>query len=162
MDFIYVGKVVNTHGIKGEVRIISSFEKKELVFKEGFALYFGTQKIKEVINSYRVHKSYDMVTLKGISDINEVLKYKGVKVYINREDLHLSNKDFLLEDLIGCKVICENKLYGKVLDVINNKAGILLEVSGDKTFYIPYVEDFVKEVKVASKEIMVLRIEELL
>jgi len=114
MDYIYLGKIVNTHGIKGEVRILSNFDKKELVFRKGFNIYIGANYQKEVIDTYRVHKNYDMITMVGINDINDVLKYKGAKVYIKREDLNLDNNDYLLQDLIGLKVIANNTCYGNV------------------------------------------------
>ena len=56
MEYLYLGKIVNTHGIKGEIRILSDFKYKSDVFKIGNNLYIGKNKIQEVINSYRVHK----------------------------------------------------------------------------------------------------------
>ena len=99
MEYIYIGGLVNTHGIKGEVRILSDFKYKNDVFKHGFNLYIGKDKIKETINTYRVHKNYDMVTFIGINDINDVLKYKGMNVYINKEELNIDG--ILDEDIIG-------------------------------------------------------------
>ena len=49
MKYIYVGKIVNTHGIKGEIRILSDFLKKDLVFKKDFTLYIGPNKEKEIM-----------------------------------------------------------------------------------------------------------------
>ena len=74
MEYIYVGKIVNTHGIKGEIRILSDFKYKNEIFKENFKLYIGTQKQEMIIKSYRKHKMYDMVLFYDINDINEVLK----------------------------------------------------------------------------------------
>jgi len=82
MNYVYIGNIVNTHGIKGEVRILSSFNYKEYIFKKNFNLYIGKNKEKQTINSYRFHKIFDMVTFYGIDNINDVLKYKGEKVYI--------------------------------------------------------------------------------
>ncbi len=160
MEYVYLGRIVNTHGIKGEVRIMSDFERKSLVFKKDFKLYIGNTYNREVINSYRIHKNYDMITFKGINDINDVLKYKGSKVYIKKEDLNLGEEDFLYEDLIGMRVVCENKNYGVVIDVVNNKANVLLKVKFDKIFYIPYIQEFIKEVNLISKTIEVERIQE--
>ena len=81
MEYIYIGKIVNTHGIKGEVRILSRFDFKEKVFVPNTLIYIGEEKIEEKIVSYRKHKSFDMVLLEGIKDINDVLKYKGKNVY---------------------------------------------------------------------------------
>ena len=65
MNLIYIGKLVNTHGLKGEVRIISDFKYKNDVFKVNNNVYIND--VKYTINSYRSHKMFDMVTL---SDIN--------------------------------------------------------------------------------------------
>ena len=89
MNYLYLGKIVNTHGIKGEIRIISNFERKDLVFNPNFKIYIGDDKEEKVINTYRHHKNFEMITLKGINDINDVLKYKGLDVYIKRDDLKL-------------------------------------------------------------------------
>ena len=52
MDYIYIGDIVNTHGLKGEVRIISEFKFKASVFKIGMNFYIGKDKNKEVVSSY--------------------------------------------------------------------------------------------------------------
>ena len=62
MKYINVGKLVNTHGLKGEVRILSDFRHKKNVFVKGMKLYIGKKKEEFTINTYRFHKIYDMVT----------------------------------------------------------------------------------------------------
>ncbi len=162
MEYIYLGKIVNTHGIKGEIRIISDFDKKAQVFNVGFNIYIGEEKIKEVINSYRKHKNYDMITLKNINNINDVLKYKGKNVYILREDLSLNNEEVLLSELINYKIINNNICYGKVLDIYKNKNSILLYIKYKKNYYIPYLPEFINKIDKNKKEILVLRVGELL
>ena len=104
-NYILVGKIVNTHGIKGEIRILSSFDRKDLAFKVGNSLYIGDNKIEEKINTYRVHKEFDMVSFERYSNINEVLKYLKQNVYIKREDLKLNDNEYILEDLINMDII---------------------------------------------------------
>ena len=82
MEYIYIGDIVNTHGIKGEVRIISDFKFKDQVFKKGIKVYVGRFKDELIINSYRTHKIYDMVTFEGINNINDVIIYKGIDILI--------------------------------------------------------------------------------
>lgn len=154
-EYIYLGKVVNTHGIKGEIRIKSDFLKKNLVFKKDFLLYFGNEKSEEKIVSYRVHKEYDMVTLKNINNINDVLKYKGEKVFVKREDLKLNDKDYVLEDLIDMKIVENKKKLGIIKDFMYNNGNILLVASGEKKFYIPYNDFFIKNVDLQTKEVTV-------
>ena len=69
MNFVCIGKLINTHGIKGEVRIISDFKYKDIVFKKGNSIIID--KISYEIVSYRKHKNYDMLMLLGINSINE-------------------------------------------------------------------------------------------
>lgn len=161
MEYIYIGKIVNTHGIKGEIRILSNFEKKDLVFKPGFALYIGTNLDKEIIDTYRVHKNYDMVRLKGINNINEVLKYKGMKVYGKRSDLAL-NGTYLLDDLIGMQVICDNECFGEVINIFDNNNNTLLEIKYQKNYYIPYKSNYIKKIDLEKKEIIVSDIKDLI
>ena len=56
MELVRIGKIVNTHGIKGELRILSDFEFKDKVFKKGVKVYVGKKKKEFIINSYRFHK----------------------------------------------------------------------------------------------------------
>lgn len=131
MDYLKVGKIVNTHGIKGELRLLSNFKYKNKVFKNNFKIYIGKEKDMEVINSYRVHKMFDMITLKGYSNINEVLKYKGKLVFIDKNDLILNNDEYLDEDLIGFDVIYEDISNLKVVEIVNYPNNKLLKVRHD-------------------------------
>ena len=85
MNLIYIGDIVNTHGIKGEVRILSDFKYKKDVFKKGNYVYVGYDKDKLKLNSYRVHKNFDMVTFEGINNINDVL-LDGIKIDNTKEE----------------------------------------------------------------------------
>lgn len=151
MDYIFIGKIVSTHGIKGEVKIISDFFEKDKIFKKGFKLYITPLYHEEVINTYRVHKNYDMVTFNGYNDINEILKYIGMGVYIKRSDLDLKEDEYLLSDLIGYAVYDNNKLLGKVSNISFNN-NVLLKI--DDIFYIPFIDEFIEKVDVKTKKIM--------
>jgi len=154
MEFINIGKIVNTHGIKGELRILSDFRHKDKVFKIGMKFYVGKEKEEFIVNSYRFHKIFDMVTFKGFNNINDVLYLKGRQVYINKEDLVLDDGEVYIEDLIGYDVIIGEKVLGKVTGVMyNSKANDNLKV-GD--VLIPYVKDLIIKIednKIYFKEI---------
>lgn len=162
MEFVYIGKIVNTHGIKGELRILSNFDRKDIVFKPGFKFYIGESYNQETVMSYRKHKEFDMVLFDGYDNINQVLKYLKMKVYVKREDLNLKENDYLLDDLVGLNVIFEGKSLGKVGEIVYNGSNILLSVDGDKHFYIPNNSYFIKNVDLVKKEIDVLNVEGLI
>lgn len=148
-----IGRVVNTHGIKGEVRILSDFEYKDIVFKSGNHLYINKDEL--IITSHRVHKEYDMVTFSGVNNINDVLKYKGYDVYINKDEFKFPS--LLDEELIGIKVYFKNKNIGILKQIQKNKMQKLLVIyNGNKDILIPYVDEFIESIslsKIVLKEI---------
>lgn len=161
MNEVYLGEIVNTHGIKGELRIISNFKYKDSVFKKDFKFYVGKDRIELVVDSYRPHKNYDMVTFVGLNNINDVLIYKGESVYINRDDLDIEG--FILEDLMGLDVYSNNRLIGKIAEIIDNTAHeILVVVDNDKKNLIPYVDEFIESVDIENKKININEIEGLI
>ena len=138
---LYIGMVAGTHGLKGEIRISSDFKYKDLVFKKGNHLYIDDDNL--VINTYRVHKNYDMVTFENINDINDVLKYKGKEVYIDRGEYVFP--DLLNEDLIGADVYGNGEPLGVLAAIRKNVNQELLVVKNDeKEYLIPNVSAFVK------------------
>lgn len=150
MRFIYIGKVTNTHALKGEIRILSNFEFKNKVFTKGFKLYVGHLKTEETIETYRRHKQYDMVKFVGIDSINDVIKYKGASVFINEEDLNLSNDEILTEELIGMKVYNDNSLVGNITEYREDNGNKNIRVN-DKL--IPFNKDFISKIDKQNKEI---------
>ena len=158
-DFIYVGKIVNTHGLKGEIRILSDFLYKDRVFVPGMIIYIGRKKEQEEIVTYRHHKNFEMITMKGYTDINEVLRYKGLYVYVKREDLNLADNEYLDTDYLDLNVLVDNNAIGKVKDVRdtgNNK--ILVIETDSKEVLIPLQKEFIKEVNLNNKTITILPI----
>lgn len=155
-EFIYVGKIVNTHGLKGEIRILSDFEKKDKVFIPGMTIYIGRKKEKEVINSYRHHKVFEMITMKGYSDINEVIRYKGLYVYVKKEDLNLSNNEYLESDLINLNVYIKDENIGLITDIRDSGHNKFLVIkTKEKEVFIPMQDEFIKEVNLKDKKVVI-------
>ncbi len=148
IKYIFIGRIVNTHALKGEVRIISDFEFKDKIFKENTFLYIGENKDKEVIETYRKHKQFDMVKFKGIDNINNVLKYKGSKVYINEEDLKLKDDEILISELLNMDVYNNDKLVGKITEYRSDNGNNMLRVN-DKL--VPYNKDFITKIDKENK-----------
>ena len=148
MDFIYIGDIVNTHGLKGEVRIISDFKYKESAFKNGMAFYIGKNKEKEIVNTYRTHKNYDMVTFVDKNHIDDVLIYKNEKVYVNREDLVYDG--YLDEDLIGLEVYCEDRHIGHVDTILKTNAHDILVVKNGSKHMIPNIDEFIENIDIKN------------
>ena len=156
MNKLYIGKIVNTHGIKGELRIKDNLttKQREEIFKIGSNLIIDDKSYK--ITSYRVHKDYDMVTFLGFTNINEVLFLKGKKVYKSKNEINLNNEDVLDSELITYKVKTTDNIEGKILDIEetgNNYKILRLLINNRKTL-VPYHRDFVK-IDSNKKEVIV-------
>ena len=141
-NMLRIGKYVNTHGIKGEIRILSDFSRKDLIFVPKFKIYIKDKEY--IIKTYRKHKNYDMVTLEGINDINDIEYLKGNFVYINRNDIN----EFIDEDLYDYKLVYKNKEY-VIKDILINKANKILVLDNNKM--IPYVKDFIIKIDYDNK-----------
>lgn len=163
MNYIKIGKIVNTHGIKGELKLISNFKYKDKVFKKDFAIYIGKDKIKEVINTYRPHKQFCMITIYNYDNINQVLKYKGLDAYALKEDIVLNQNNYLDEDLIGLSVVCDNKEIG-IIDRIENypHQDLIVVKSLQKEYLIPYVSDIINNIDIKEKKMVIKNIKGLI
>lgn len=157
---VYIGEIVNTHGIKGELRIISDFKFKEEAFKIGKKFYLGKRHQEVIVKSYRKHKMFDMVTFEGVNNINEAIAFKGDDVFVKRTDLNING--YVDEDLINCEVYNEDLLIGKVESILKNKQEILVIRNKDKKHMIPLVDEFILNVDVLNKRITVKVIEGLI
>jgi 16S rRNA processing protein RimM len=146
---LYIGKIVSAHGIKGEIKVKSSFKEKDLVFKPKNKIYINNQEF--TINTYRVHKKLDMLTFDGFTNINEVLPFIGSNIYLKREEINAE----LESDFIGCVAIFEDKEIGFVKDLVNNsKYNLLLIKNDNKEFYIPLLDNFILKKDLPNKKII--------
>ena len=135
---LYVGKVTSFHGVKGEIKIRSLLKDKKEVFKKSDFLLIDDIEYK--IMTYRVHKGYDMVTLEGYTNLNEVMFLKNKKVF-KQHDTDLTNT----YRIIGYKVVVDKEEIGVISGVVNYGSCDILEVETlEKTYNIPYLIEHVE------------------
>lgn len=160
-----MGKIVNSHGVKGEVKIypftddLYKFEDFEYLLIEGE----GEKKFE--VESSRVHKNMVLLKFKAFNDINEIIRFKEKNVYIYRDDAEDDGEGHYIVDLIGCTILDENgNKVGILEDVLQNTAQDLyvIKQTGGKVFYLPVVDEFVKHIDIDKKEIVVHIIEGLI
>ena len=149
MEKIYVGKIVNTFGIKGELKIATDFEMADKIFQKDKTIIIANETFQ--ITSVRYHKNNYLVVINGLFDINLVLKYKNQSVYALKEALELKDDDYLMTDLLDLAVYDNNLLIGKVSEVITSKANPLIKVNDQ--FYIPIKANYIKNIDLKNKRI---------
>lgn len=150
-EMIYIGKTVSTFGIKGELKVISDFEKCNKAYKIGNKILINN--IEHVISGIRYHKNYILLEIDNLKNINDILKYVGFNIYIKRMDLHLEENEFLYKDLINSDVIDDDgSNLGKIIEV-EQGVNLLIKVKGSKEFYIPYVDEYIISFDLNNKKL---------
>ena len=155
-----VGKIVNTHSLKGEVKVISSTDFEEQRFEKGTELLItrGNQVVKEVtVESYRTHKNNLLVKFVGTDSIEEAEKLKNLQIKIDSDNIgELEENEFYFHEIIGCEVFDENgKSLGEISEILTpgaNDVWVIKSQNG-KEILIPYIEDVVKKIDVENKKI---------
>jgi len=155
--FLEAGKIVNTHGIRGEVKITPWADSPE--FLRGFPRLYIDGDAREV-ESARVHKNMLIAKLHGVDDVNAAMRLKGALVSIDRDDVDLPEGDFFIQDIIGARVVTESgEEVGALADVLDLPAGNVYVVRGDREILIPAVPEFVLKTDIDSGIITVRLIE---
>ncbi|MDD3191125.1 MAG: ribosome maturation factor RimM [Bacilli bacterium] len=143
-----VGKIIGTHGIKGELKIHA--ETNFSRFEIGNVLHIKKeneyQELK--VKTHRMHKNNHLVSFEGYTNINEVLSWIGLNLFTTHDPDELQIGEYYYEDLIGKTLLStKGEILGKVIDIREVPQGIILEGKNDKkTFLIPFVDEFVKEI----------------
>jgi len=163
MNYTIVGKIVNTHGIKGEVKIYPLTDYLDR-FDHLKIAYIGDSKIEVNVQVARYHKGMVILKFSEFNDINEVLNLKEQYLYVNDEDrIKLPENHFFIFDIIGCMVkdVSDN-IIGQITDVIqgsSNDVYIIKDKEKQKEYLVPAVKQFVKIVDIESKIVIIDPIE---
>lgn len=169
MKYLEVGKIVTTHGIKGELKVSITTDTLSR-FNVGNKLYLkkGSEYIEVIIDSFRMHKGMALITINNLKNINDVLAYVGLFLYVNREELDdLNEGQYYYEDLIGLDVYdktVESGKIGEVIDVIEVPQGEILRIklNNGKKGLVPFVDEFIIDVDIENNILIINTIEGLL
>ncbi len=160
MNYFNVGKIVNTQGLQGEVRVLSVTDFAEERFKKGSRLALFDKKDQFVtsleIASHRKHKNFDIVKFKDLYHINEVEKYKEFTLKIAEEDLtELADGEFYYHEIIGLDVYEGKELIGQVKEILQPGANDVWVVKrkGKRDLLLPYIPPVVLNVDIPNHRV---------
>ena len=147
-EFLEIGKIINTHGVRGEVKIDPWCDSPE-DFCELPRIYLENKTEFSVSHARIINGNFVLCSLSGIKTVEDAVKYKNKVIYAKREDLALPEGANFICDLLGLPVIdAENgTVYGKLTDVLQYTCQEVYEItreSGEKVL-IPNVPAFIKE-----------------
>lgn len=168
VDYLKVGKIVNTHALQGEVRVISGSDFKDERFKVGSQLFidYNGEYLPIKVKAHRVNKSFDLLKFVGMNHINDVEKYKGCELLVDATNLSaLDDEEFYFYEIIGCEVkTTDGVVLGEIIEILQTGANDVWVVKrkGEKDALIPYIEDVIKDVDIANKTVTVELLEGLI
>jgi len=141
-EFIEAGRIVNTHGVVGEVKIEVWLDSPKF-FKSFKSLYLKNGEELKVLSA-KTHKGFVIAKLEGIDDINAAMRLKGKDISIRRSDAALPKGAFFLQDIIGATGVEENgREVGKLVEIMERPASNIYVVKGEEEHLIPAVPEFV-------------------
>lgn len=159
-EYLNVGKIVNTHGIRGEVRVISQTDFPEERYRKGAKLtLFRDQKepLELTVTSHRTHKNFNLLTFEGYPNINDVEVFRGGVLKVPKTELaSLEENEFYYHEIIGLTVYDqEGKEIGKIKEILSPGANDVwvIQRKGQKDALIPYIESVVKEIDLENQTV---------
>ena len=158
VPYLRVGVFASTHGVKGEISVFPTVDDPAR-FKSLRRVFFETKAgMKEFeAESVRFHKNMVLMKLRGLETIDDVLPYKGLSLYVAREDaVKLPEGRYYIADLLQCRAVTDDgRELGDVRDVLETGANDVLVVRGRKDgkakdLLIPYIESCVLNVDIEA------------
>ncbi|MBE5963539.1 MAG: 16S rRNA processing protein RimM [Lachnospiraceae bacterium] len=150
-QFLRVGVITKTHGIKGEVKVFPTIDNVEQFNKiKKVLINTGKEKLSLEIKSVKFFKQFVILKFKGIDDINDVEKYVNKDLLLSREDLDpLEDDENYICDLIGLKVITdEGEEFGELIDVLQTGANdvYVVKTKNEKEVLLPAIKECILDV----------------
>ena len=169
MEYLSLGKIVDSFGIDGTVKIYSTTSFGDKRYKPGSKVFFvnplnGERKEVEVVK-YRHSGFFDFVKFVEFDNPEIIKEFKGFEVQVIKDNKDLEEGSYFYSDLRGCKVVDEqNNELGIVKEVEEFPAQVTLRVerNGKQDFFVPFIKEFIKDVEIDDKIIKIKVIEGLL
>ncbi len=158
-EFLRVGVITSTHGIRGEVKVFPTTDNPERFYDlEEVILDTGKEHLNLKVENVRFFKNLVIVKFEGIDNINDIEKYKGRDLLVSRENaVPLEEGEFFICDAIGSTVYEEDgKVFGTLKEVMETGANdvFIVEREDGTEVLLPYIDDCIREVNVEEKKIV--------
>lgn len=157
-DYLKVGVITSTHGIKGEVKVFPTTDDVTRfdILKE-VLLDTGKEFITLEIERVKYFKNLVILKFKKIDNINDIEKYKGKDLFVTRDNaVELKENEYFIFDLIDSKVFTDdNKELGILTEVITTAANdvFVVKTEDNKEILLPFIKECILDVDISNKKI---------
>jgi len=163
-DYFEIGKIVNTVGVSGEIKIFpTTDDPKRFGLLDTISIMLNGTMIEKSVKNVRYHRNLVMLRLDGIDDVNAANALRDGVIIVERDNaLPLSENEYFLRDLLGIAVNTEDgDNLGVLRDVIFTGANDVYVVKGDdgKDLLIPAIKDCILSVNIEDKHMVVKLLE---
>ena len=149
-DFLKVGVITTTHGVRGEVKVYPTTDAERFEELEYVLLDTGREQLRLTIDNVKYFKNLVILKFKEIGNINEIEKYKGKELWIPREEAQeLEEDEYYIADLIGMEVVLEDGTsFGTLKDVLETGANdvYVIKTEDGKEVLIPAIGECILDV----------------
>ena len=154
LQFIEAGEIVTTHGVKGEVKVLSWMDSPEILCEFDRCRISG---VEYTIENCRVQKTCNLVKLSGIDTMEAAQAMRGKVIELFREDI--DDEVIFAAELIGVEVFCEGEQIGVIEDVLDYPGNAVYVVKGQYEYMIPAVKQFILSTDLESNTMQVKLLE---
>ncbi len=159
-NFLEIGEIVGTHGIRGELRVNPWCDSPDFICKFKTLYYDGQGSCAVQIKSARPHGNIVLLSINGVETVEDAQKLRGKILYMKRSDAKLPKGSYFIAELIGCDVFDADepeKKYGILSDVSSTGANDVWHITAKdgKEYLIPAIPDVCVETDVAANKIVI-------
>lgn len=156
-QFLEIGKIVGTHGIRGEMRVEPWCDSPKFFCKFN-TLYLSEGK-KAINVKSRPHKNIAIMKIDYVDSIEDAERLRGKILYMNRNDVTLDKGEFFIQDLIGlvAEDVDNGTIYGKITEVFQTGANDVYQITNEngKEYLIPVIDDVVIDINPEDGKILI-------
>ena len=138
LPYIEAGEIVTTHGVRGEVKVLSWLDSPEMLCEFDRCRISGRE---YVMDSVRVLKTCNLVKLRGVDTMEEAQKLRGKTMELYREDI--SDELIFASELVDVEVYADGACIGKIKEVLDYPGNSVYVVQGEREYLIPAVKEFI-------------------
>lgn len=150
LPYIEAGEIVTTHGVRGEVKVLSWLDSPEMLCEFDRCRISGRE---YVMDSVRVQKTCNLVKLRGIDTMEDAQKLRGKTMEMYREDI--SDELIFAAELVDVEVYADGACIGKIKEVLDYPGNSVYVVQGEREYLIPAVKEFILSTDLEKNQMQV-------
>ncbi len=150
LPYIEAGEIVTTHGVRGEVKVLSWLDSPEMLCEFGRCRIEGKEYAMDAV---RVQKTCNLVKLRGVDTVEDAQKLRGKTMELYREDI--SDELIFAAELVDVEVFADGASIGKIKEVLDYPGNSVYVVQGEREYLIPAVKEFILSTDLEKNQMQV-------